>query len=71
MIQSSAFEVLEEMGAIKALKETILVLGEQRFGHPTDEQKRKLEAIEELARLKRLTVRLLKVNDWDALLKGR
>ncbi len=71
MIQSSAYEVFEEMGGIKYLRKTILRQGQAKFGKPTDGQKRKLEAIEDLPRLERLSLRLLKVNDGDALLKGR
>jgi hypothetical protein len=71
MIESSAYQVFEEIGAALNLKKTILRLGEVKFGRPTDEQKHKLEAITNLARLERLSVRLLKVDDWDALLKGR
>ncbi|HET6573117.1 MAG TPA: hypothetical protein VFG68_05915 [Fimbriiglobus sp.] len=71
MIQSSAYEVFEEMGGIKYLKRAVLRQGQEKFGKPTDEQRRRLEAIEDLPRLERLSLRLLKVGDWDALLKGR
>ena len=71
MIQSSAYEVFEELGAILNARKIILRQGEVKFGKPTGEQKQKLEAIEDLPRLERLLIRLLKVDDWGALLKGR
>jgi hypothetical protein len=71
MIQSSAFDLFEEMGAIKQARKALLLVGEPRFGKPTDEQKQKLDAIDDLNRLNRLLARVHKADDWDALLKGR
>ena len=71
MLDSVTFRVFEKMGAERQAKKTILRLGEARFGPPTDAQKQKLDVIEDLDRLNRLTDRLLKVKSWDALLRGR
>jgi hypothetical protein len=71
VIESSAYEVFEELGAIITLRKTVLMLGREKFGEPTEEQARKLEGIDDLPRLNRLAVRVLQVNDWDSLLRGR
>ncbi len=52
-------------------REIILRLGKIRFGPPTEKQAAILARIQNLPRLDRLALRLLKVNTWDALLKGR
>lgn len=71
MIESSAFQVIEDLAKEKYAREMLLMQGTIRFGPPTQEQAEKLAAIENLPRLNRLAARLLKVNSWDALLKGR
>lgn len=69
--RNAAIELFEEWGAIKHGKKTILLMGKEKFGDPTPEQEQNLRSIEELARLDRLSVRLLKVDSWDELLRGR
>lgn len=71
MIDTITFDVWEEMGGVKHLKETLLLQGRAKFGKPTKEQEDRLRAIDDLDRLKRLSVRLVRVDDWDALLRGR
>ncbi len=71
MIESSAFQVMEQIAMERQTREIISTLGTDRFGAPTAEQAERLAAIENLPRLNRLVRRLLKVSSWDALLKGR
>ncbi|HYH65125.1 MAG TPA: hypothetical protein VD866_10565 [Urbifossiella sp.] len=71
MIESSAFQVIEDLAMERQTRNLLLRMGTIKFGEPTDEQKAKLMAIENLARLDRLAVRLIKVESWDALLRGR
>lgn len=71
MIESSAFKVIEDLAKERFAREWLLAQGQVRFGPPTEEQAAKLAAIENLPRLNRLALRLLKVKSWDALLKGR
>lgn len=49
-------------------RESLLEQGSAKYGEPTAVQ---LAAIADLPRLKRLAVRLIRVDSWDALLKGR
>jgi hypothetical protein len=67
--KNATIELFEEWGAVKALRETLLVLGEERFGSPTVTQKQSLDGIEDLDHLKRLRARLLKAKGWAELLK--
>lgn len=69
--KNAAIELFEEWGAVKALKRTLLSQGRSKFGEPTPDQDQALRVIEDMGRLDRLTVRLLKVKSWDALLKGK
>ena len=71
MIESSAFQVIEDLAMERHMREVLLKQGTVKFGPPTDEQAAKLAGIDNLARLDRLAVRLLKVDSWDALLRGR
>ena len=71
MIESSAFALMESLAEERRARHIVRKLGETKFGPPTDAQAAKLAAIDDLDRLDRLAVRLLKVDSWDALLKGR
>lgn len=71
MIESSAYQVMEDLVNERYARETLLDQGREKFGEPTVEQAAKLAAIANLPRLKRLAVRLIRVDSWDALLKGR
>lgn len=71
MRESDTYLGILEEGAIAQLHETLLKQGKVKFGTPTAEQANRVKAIQDLARLDRLTVRLVKVNTWDELLRGR
>ena len=71
MIESSAFQVIEDLANERMLRGILLRQGTLKFGPPTDEQAAKLAGIDKLDRLDRLAVRLIKVDSWDALLRGR
>jgi hypothetical protein len=71
MIESSAFQVIEDLAMERKAREWLLKQGTELFGLPTPDQAAKLAAIENLPRLDRLALRVLKVKTWDALLKGR
>ena len=72
MRESVAYDIIMEEGAIAHAHKVILRMGSTRFGTPSPEQEAQLRAIENLPRLDRLlSLRLLKVKSWDALLRGR
>lgn len=71
MRESVAYDIIMEEGAIAYAHKQIIQQGTSLFGTPTPEQESQLEAIENLPRLNRLSLRLLKVKSWDALLRGR
>jgi hypothetical protein len=49
-------------------RETLLGLGQKRFGEPLPEMVLDLNKIEDLERLKRMTMRMLEVTSWTDLL---
>jgi hypothetical protein len=69
VIQSTAYEVFEEMGEIAALKRTLLRLGRERLGDPTPEQEQAVNRIEDVARLDRMVLAVLKARSWAGLLR--
>lgn len=71
MRDSVAYQIILEEGAVAEARESVLKLGRAKFGAATAEQVNKLKAIEDLERLRRLLVRVLRVDSWDALLRGR
>ncbi|MCE9564123.1 MAG: hypothetical protein K8U57_18930 [Planctomycetes bacterium] len=71
MIESSAFQVIEDWAKERHMREILLKQGTIKFGAPTEDQAAKLAAIDNLPRLDRLAERLIKVDSWEALLRGR
>lgn len=71
MIESSAFQLIEDLANERMLRGILLEQGTLKFGPPTDEQAAKLAGIDKLDRLNRLALRLIKVNTWDELLRAR
>jgi predicted transposase YdaD len=73
--ESSTYQAIldegEEIGTLKQARKLLRLQGVEKFGPPTDAQQRKLDTIADVDRLDRLAVRLLKVDSWDALLRGR
>lgn len=63
------YQFIMEEGAIDHTRQIILKQGHIRFGEPDEKQKNKLAAIEDLARLDRIAVEVLRAKDWDALLR--
>jgi hypothetical protein len=71
MHESSTYQWVIEQGELLRSHKMLLKMGKVKFGQPTPDQANKLRAIEDLDRLERLAVRLLRVDSWDALLRGR
>jgi hypothetical protein len=58
-------------GAVEHAHKMLLLLGRERFGEPTPGQERRLKAIQDMERLDRMILRVLRVSSWDQLLRGR
>ncbi len=71
VVESHAYAVLEELVGVRQCQDLLRVQGEEKFGKPTPEQERELDAIVDLARLKRLGLALLKVDNWIDFLKAK
>jgi len=63
------YQLILDEGAVKYAREMILKMGEEHLGQPTDKQKNRLNAIEDLDRLKRMTLKAHSAKSWDALLR--
>jgi hypothetical protein len=68
MAESVTIGIFERWGAVKRSKQTLLRLGTELFGEPSEEVKNTIEAISDIARFDELDGRLLKVESWDELL---
>jgi hypothetical protein len=69
MEESGTYQLILETGAIRHMRELILRLGRKQIDEPTDKQKNKLNAIEDLERLDRIALKVLTAKSWDALLR--
>jgi hypothetical protein len=68
-IRITSLEEGEARGGLKMLRGTISRLGEKKFGTaPTKKQRATLEGIDDLARLERISDRLLTATSWADLL---
>ena len=61
--------LIQEEGAIKFARDIILQQGHRNLGVPTEKQVNRLNAIEDVDRLKRLVLRVTTASSWDALLR--
>ena len=68
---STTYQYVLRQGALKDRRETLLELGEERFGAPSEVIAATITGIVDLDRLKRMTRRLLSVDTWEALLRTR
>jgi hypothetical protein len=71
VIESSAYAAFEHIVGVKQSEDIILVQGREKFGEPTPDQVSRLKAIDDVPRLTRVALSLLKVNSWDELLKTK
>jgi hypothetical protein len=66
--ESAGARWLEELAQMREARSFIVALGTVRFGPITPENESRIKAIEDLARLEALGIRLLTVQTWDELL---
>jgi predicted transposase YdaD len=57
-----------KQGQVQGVQKTLLLLGRARFGEPNDATRKRLLAIKNVARLERLSMRVLEVRSWKELL---
>jgi hypothetical protein len=68
---STSYQWILQQGGLKNVRQLLLDLGEDRFGKPDDATVSSITGIEDLSRLMRMGRRLLRVNSWQELLRGR
>jgi hypothetical protein len=69
MEELPGYQFILEQGAVKHMRTWILKKGQERIGEPTEKQKNKLSAIEDLERLDRIADNVPTANSWDVLLQ--
>jgi predicted transposase YdaD len=70
MEESASYQLIVERGEAKGLRRAMLLLGEDRFGPPSDAVKARLNEVDDIERLEELTGRLLHVGSWEELLRS-
>ena len=68
MEESSTYQYIMYMGALKGAKRFVMLQGSKRFGPPDAETSAAIEAITDLDRFEQLCERLLDVSSWQELL---
>ena len=68
MHESDTYLAILDEGQEKALREVILVQGEDRFGTPDESVKTRLNSITDLNRLKRMARQTPKAASWEGIL---
>jgi hypothetical protein len=66
---TETYQFILDEGAVKHARQLILKMGREQIGEPTDKQKNKLSAIEDLERLDRIALKVLTAKSWDSLLR--
>jgi hypothetical protein len=69
MQESDTYLMILDEGQEKALRELILVLGEDRFGPPDEAVKSSVNNIADLNRLKRIARQTPKCSSWQEILE--
>jgi hypothetical protein len=68
--QSSAYDMLMDLGEIRAFHKTLLKMGRKKFGPPTAENEAALMRIDDLDRLDRMVDSLDQAADWRSWLQS-
>jgi hypothetical protein len=68
MDESDTYLMILEQGRVKAIREDILVVGEERFGSRDESARAQLATISDLDRLKRMLRRAAKAAHWREIL---
>ena len=68
---SSAFTLMARLATEQFARNFLLEQGTIKLGQPSVEQAAKIAAINDLTIIKQLMVRLMTIDSWHALLRGR
>ena len=68
MRESSTYQAIIEEGQVEGIRKTLFIQGAKRFGPADTSTRRRIESINSVERLERLSERLLDVSTWDELL---
>jgi hypothetical protein len=68
MQESDTYLMILDEGRVKATRENILVVGEERFGPPEENVRVQLANVTDLERLKRMHRRAVKAASWQEIL---
>ena len=71
MRELEGYRFIMNEGAVEQMRKLIRKQGAARFGEPTGPQANKLDVIEDLERLERMSLAAPTTTDWDALLRVR
>ena len=63
------YQLILDEGAVKFARQIILKQGRVQLGEPTDKQKNKRSAIEDVERLERIVLKVHSAKSWDSLLR--
>jgi hypothetical protein len=69
MQMTETYQFILDEGAVKHMRQFILKTGTEKLGEPSEKQKNKLSAIEDLERLDRIALKVLTAKSWDAVLR--
>ena len=66
--ESTSYQAILEEGEARGARINIRVVGEKRFGPPTEEQRSRLAGIQDSERLNRILQSIIYVASWEELL---
>jgi hypothetical protein len=68
MQESDSYLAIFDEGQVKGARDDIRIIGEERFGAPTESVRAQLSAVTDLPRLKRMVRRAVKAESWEEIL---
>jgi hypothetical protein len=68
MQESDTYLAILDEGQEKGARDLLLIVGEERFGPPTESAKAQLDAVTDLPRLKRMGRRAVTASGWQEIL---
>lgn len=69
MLESDTYLAILEEGAVRETRKLIFLVGQEKFGPPSDDVLTAVHGIEDLQRLERIFMAHLEVSSWQELLQ--